>query len=67
MAKTNKSGKTAKAKNNGTITLDFTEAYNKYQEYLDTPCEGTMQIPEDVKKEVKLSYWQRFKNWFKKK
>lgn len=63
MAKTKTSGKkTAKA--NGTITLDFTEAYRKHQEYLDTPCKGTMPIPEAP---VKPSIWQKIKNWFKKK
>lgn len=60
MAKTN-TRKTTK----GVITLDFTEAYNRYQEYLNEPCEGTMQIPEPEIK--KPNIWQRIKNWFKKK
>lgn len=64
MAKTNKSGKTAKA--NGTITLDFTEAYKKHQEYLNTPCKGSMPIPEK-EAPVKISTWQKIKNWFKRK
>lgn len=60
MAKTNKSGKNANMKR-GTITLDFTEAYAKNEQYLNTPCAGTMEIP------VKTSRWQKIKNWFKKK
>ena len=63
MAKTKTSGKIAKA--NGTITLDFTEAYKRHQEYLDTPCKGSMPTPE--KAPVKISTWQKIKNWFKKK
>lgn len=64
MAKTNKSGKTAKA--NGAITLDFTEAYKKHQEYLNTPCKGSMSAPEK-EASVKISTWQKIKNWFKRK
>lgn len=63
MANTKKSNKTTKT--NGTITLDFTEAYKKHQEYLDEPCKGSMPIPE--KTPVKISIWKKIKNWFKRK
>lgn len=43
------------------INLDFTEAYKKFQEELDTPHEGTMKAPK------KLTVWQRIKRFFKKK
>nr|DAS74311.1 MAG TPA: hypothetical protein [Caudoviricetes sp.] len=32
---------------------------------MDTPCKGSMPIPE--KAPVKISTWQKIKNWFKKK
>lgn len=42
------------------INLDFTEAYKKFQEELDTPHEGTMTVPQ-------LTIWERIKRFFKKK
>ena len=38
----------------------------KHQEYLDTPCKGSMPIPEK-EAPVKISTWQKIKNWFKRK
>lgn len=41
------------------INLDFTEAYMKFQEELDTPHEGTMKVPT-------LTMWQKIKRFFKR-
>lgn len=41
------------------INLDFTEAYKKFQEELDTPHEGTMTVPQ-------LTIWERIKRFFKR-
>lgn len=59
MAKNNKKNNT-KA---GAINLDFTDVYALYNTMMNTPCEGTMQIPEPEK----LSIWKRIKKFFKKK
>lgn len=49
-----------KNKTNGTITLDFTNVYAKYNELMNTPMEGTMVIPVEKK-----SIWKKIKTAFK--
>lgn len=49
----------AKNNNKTTVILDFTAAYNAFNEYLETPSEGYDKIP-------KLSLWERMKRLFKR-